>query len=54
MSHTKLIGEEKLGEQSAVSAYAKYIFGVRICDYWQGKFWQIAHDSPAKIFLHTV
>ena len=27
-------------------AYAKYIFGVRICEYWRGKFWQIAHDSP--------
>ena len=29
----------------------------RICEFWQGKFWKIAHDlrkSPAKIFLCTV
>ena len=54
----KTIGEENLANK-LVSTYAKYIFSVS--EYWQGKFWQITHDSPnspifspAKIFLCAV
>ena len=37
---------EKFGEQAKVGTYAKSIFDVYICEYWQGKFWQIARDLP--------
>ena len=40
---------------------SQYICHICICEYWQGKFWRIAHGlpnppifSPTKIFLCTV
>ena len=40
----KAITKEKFGEYATVSAYAIYIF--HVSEYWWGKFWRMAHDSP--------